>query len=357
MLILESYQSEHEKTEFDGIVNKQDYFSNLYLQKIDNGNKKILYIHMPLCDEKCKYCICPSVPIRDKDEVREYASKILKEQIKRYYYVLKNVVFDEIYFGGGTPTLMSAQELENIFYEIPNFIKISIKSIECSPSSITYEHLELFKKYRFSYISFGVQSLDSDICRWQNRRYISPDKIRFLSDTLRCFELYYNFDLICYMSDGDLRDLPYFKWDLEYLMQFCKPSSICIHQLHQSHFTCEKTQKLIELIRNALIQYPEYECINSELLDEDILDDTMYRAEYRLVRENRNFKHYMWNKYPILPIYGFDILAIGTIRGVNIKSNVEDTLFLPAKDSIQKYRLRKEFAISEEMIRKRKGIY
>ena len=82
----------------------------------------------------------------------------------------------------------------------------------------------------------------------------------------------------------------------------------------------------------------------------------MYRAEYRLVRENRAFKHYMWNKYPILPIYGYDVLAIGTIRGVNIKSNVEDVLYLPAKDSIQHFRLRREFAQSEELIRKKKGL-
>ena len=356
MVIIDSFKPDAKYTNFDEIIDKENYFINLYLDKINNGNKKILYIHMPLCDGKCKYCICPSVAVSNDDEVREYARNILIKQIEHYFCILQVTKFDEVYFGGGTPSLMSADELENIFLSIPGFTDIPVKSIECSPSSITYEHLKLFKRYRFSYVSFGIQSLDSDICRWQNRKYIEPDRIEFLSAQLHNEGLYFNYDLICYMSDGDIRDLPYFKWDLEYLMQNCKPSSICIHQLHQAQFTCEKTYRLMELIRNSLIKYPEYECINAELQDEDVLDDTMYRAEYRLVRENRGFKHYMWNKYPILPIYGYDILAIGTIRGVNIKSNVEDILYLPAKDSILRFRLRKEFAESEEFIRKQKHV-
>lgn len=356
MLIIDSFKAEEQYLQPDNVEDKNDFFVKLFLNKINNGNKKILYIHMPLCDGKCKYCICPSVALRNESEVKEYANNTLIEQIKQYDIALRKTKFDEVYFGGGTPSLMTADELERIFSSIPGFCDIPIKSIECSPSSISYEHLQLFKKYSFSYLSFGIQSLDSDICRWQNRKYIAPEKIKFLSQTIHNEGLYFNYDLICYMSDGDIRDLPYFKWDLEYLMKYCKPSSICIHQLHQSHFTCEKTHRLMELIRNMLALYPEYECINSELLDQDILEDTMYRAEYRLVRENRVFKHYMWNKYPILPIYGYDVLAIGTIRGVNIKSNVEDVLYLPAKDSIQHFRLRREFAQSEELIRKKKGL-
>ena len=44
---------------------------------------------MPLCDGKCKYCICPSVALRNENEVKEYANNTLIEQIKQYDIVLR----------------------------------------------------------------------------------------------------------------------------------------------------------------------------------------------------------------------------------------------------------------------------
>lgn len=334
----------------------EKFFLCEYLRLKNNGNKKILYIHTPLCDGKCKYCICPSVSIKNQSEVDEYAKETLPSQLIHYNNIISNIKFDEVYFGGGTPSLISASDWEQIFLLIPNFDNIPIKSIECSPDSITFEHVQLFKKYNFSYISLGVQSLDPDICRWQNRKYIRPEEIKYISQQLREYGLYFNLDLICYMSDGDIRDIPYFEKDLNYIMKECKPSSICIHQLHQAQFTCEKTMRLMEVIKRKLALYPEYECINAELNDEDVFDDTVYRAEYRLVCENRKFKHYMWNKYPILPIAGYDILAVGNAHKANIKSNVNNLLYLPVKNQIRRFDLKYEFEESERQIREKKGL-
>lgn len=356
MRIREACPEPEEFKDLDMPEDIESYFVAEYLEFKNNGNKKILYIHTPLCDGKCKYCICPSVAINNYAEVEEYARATLPTQISQFSELLGIISFDEVYFGGGTPSLISAEDWEKIFSLIPKFREIPIKSMECSPDTITFEHLQLFTKYNFSYISLGVQSLDPDICRWQRRKYIRPEEIKYISEQLRKSGLYFNLDLICYMSDGDVRDIPYFEKDLDYIMRECKPSSICVHQLHQTMFTCEKTMRLIEVLRKSISKYPEYECINSELNDEDVYDDTVYRAEYRLVCENRTFKHYMWNKYPILPIAGYDIFAIGNARNANIKSNVGSLLYLPVKNEIRRYDLKYEFEESEKKIRTAKGL-
>ena len=331
------------------------YFLSEYVRLKENGNKKILYIHTPFCCSKCIYCVCHS-KVGGEAEIDTYANDVLPDQLLLYQDLFHEIIFDEVYFGGGTPSLISAEQWKHIFNLIPNFERINVKCMECSPSTITMEHIKLFEKYRFSYISLGIQSLNQGICRKYNRTYVSKEYILFLSNLLREHHLYFNYDLICYMQYGDVRDLPEFERELDFLMRQCKPSSIVCHQLHQTHFTLEKTNYLMKLLRKKINENPDYECINAELKDEDVYLDTTYQAEYRLVRENRNFRHYMWNKFPTLPMVGYDVFAVGYVQNMSIKSNVEDLLYLPVKNEIQRVKLNNMFDDDEHNIRKKKGL-
>ena len=77
------------------------------------------------------------------------------------------------------------------------------------------------------------------------------------------------------MGKGDFRDIPAFEHDLDFLMDKCKPSSINIHQMHQTEYTSEKMMKLIKIVRNAIVKHKDYECINSNLNDDDVFNDTV----------------------------------------------------------------------------------
>lgn len=325
--------------------------------KIQNGNRKILYIHTPYCNGKCRFCICPSISCKTLQEPIDFVKEVFPTQVRQYHDILEEVSFDEVYFGGGTPTLLSDTIWEEVFNQIPNFNQIPIKSFESSPDTLAFEHLELLKKYNFSYLSFGVQSLNKEICRWQNRRYIRPEELKYISSVLRDNNMYFNVDLICYLGAGDLTDLPDFQKDLEFIMKECKSSSITIHQHLQSRFTCEKTQYLMKLIKEMLQKYPEYECINSELQDEDVYEDTVYRAEYRLICGKREFRNYMFKKYPSVPMEGCDVLALGYIPNkVSVKSNADNLLYLPARNQLERIEFDHELLVKEQKIRRNKGL-
>lgn len=332
---------------------KKQYFIRLYLNE---ANEKILYVHMPYCIRKCAYCVCQSVPNGTPEAIRSYYKNIIFPQINEYKDIFQLTKFDQVYFGGGTPTIAGADLLNELFDFIPDFENIPIKCIEASPETLSYEHLELFKKYRFRFLSIGLQSLSKKICKKQNRFYVSKEQLKSFSDTLRDTGIYFNYDLIAFMDKGDVRDIPDFENELNFLMAQCKPSSITIHQLFQSNFSCDRTKALIYALKRVIEQNPIYLCINSNLLDEDIYNDTVYQAEYRLVAEDKQFMHYMWNKYSSMPVKGYDILSLGYTNNFNTISNAGKLFYSPGEDKLKNVNYNSYIYEDFANIRKSKGL-
>lgn len=339
----------------DSIKDKREYFTKCYL---DSNNKKVLYIHIPFCVRKCNYCICPTKTCSQNDfDVNTYVYDKFTSELLKYNEIFKNVKFDQLYIGGGTPTIISSLWLDKILERIPHVDEIKVKSIECSPEFISPSHIKILKKYGFNYISMGVQSLQENFCKWQNRYFVSKDRLLELSELFKKYEIYFNYDMICYFGKGDIRDLPMFFDDMCFLVNKCKPSSICVHQLHQIEFTEEKTKCLIGTLNKIIAETKgDYECVNSDLVYKDALIETIYQAEYRLVRENREFSHYMWNRYPSIPVKYYDVLAICTDDEVNVNSNVDNLVFVENSNKIGTIKYNDFIYDDYYSLRKRKGL-
>ena len=336
----------------DNNLNTLEDFNRIYMK---SNWKKVLYIHIPFCPQKCKYCICKSIAGTSEDVISFVENKLFL-QVESVHEHLNKIKFDEVYIGGGTPTFVPASILRKLFDLIPNFRNIPKKCIEGSPNTFTLEHLELFQEYRFSFISIGIQSLNKDICSWQNRFWISQAQAISMSDMLRESGIYFNYDLICYMGKGDFRDIPAFEHDLDFIMDKCRPSSINIHQMHQTEYTSEKMMKLIEIIRNSIEKHKEYECINSNLSDADVYNDIVFQSQYRLVRERRDFTHYMWNKYPEIPVYGYDIYSIGYTEKIFPNSNAGNIVYRPGRNTFKKVNYNEELYSEYHDIRREKEL-
>lgn len=305
------------------INTKIDLFCNLYIR--NKQSKKVLYVHTPFCVKKCRYCVYSSIVPSNSSEIEGFISDVLPKQICAYRKILENTKFDQIYFGGGTPTILTVSQMEEIFKMIPNFDNVKTKCIEASPSTLSAEHIKLLQKYKFNFISVGIQSLDPHIQTLHNRKALSKKELAELSKLLTTSGIYFNYDMICYLIKGDLRDLREFYDEICFILEYCKPTSITIHQQYQAIFTIEKTKHLVRLINKVLMHFTDYECINSLLSEEnnELALDTIYQAEYRLVqKKSRSFSHYMWNKYASLPVMGYDVLSLGYIDQCHTTSNV-----------------------------------
>lgn len=119
-----------------------------------------IYIHVPFCLRKCPYCDFYSV-CADKDLIDKYVKSVIRN-IENYKDC--NLHSDTVYFGGGTPSLLTAQQIEKIIITIDKSVTLSNPEItmECNPSSADNEKLRDYKSAGVNRLSFGVQSADND---------------------------------------------------------------------------------------------------------------------------------------------------------------------------------------------------
>lgn len=121
-----------------------------------------IYIHIPFCVRKCKYCDFLSGPAGI--ETREAYIEMLLKEIEQHERILKERQTDTIFFGGGTPSILEGDVIVRIMKKLKNLGNVSETveiSIEANPGTVTEEKLRLWKQAGINRISFGLQSADN----------------------------------------------------------------------------------------------------------------------------------------------------------------------------------------------------
>lgn len=117
-----------------------------------------IYIHVPFCAKKCAYCDFYSKPYR-KNTVADYVNAVIRN-IKAYSD--KSCVADTLYFGGGTPSLLSPEQVGDIIQAVGvNFIlpENAEITLETNPNTVDLKKLSALRKSGVNRISIGVQSM------------------------------------------------------------------------------------------------------------------------------------------------------------------------------------------------------
>ncbi len=136
-----------------------------------------LYIHIPFCTQRCIYCDFHSgtnFSLRSR-----YISSLCSE-ISEYTLFFNKKPIRTIYLGGGTPSLLSLDELKIIFQKIESTWDITHLqecTIECNPDDITENWLNGLRDFPINRISIGVQSFVDSELKWLNRRHNAAQAI------------------------------------------------------------------------------------------------------------------------------------------------------------------------------------
>lgn len=128
-------------------------------------------MHIPFCSRRCNYCDFFSTT-RLNDQKR-YAEAVCREIDIRDNF-LKNKKIRTLYFGGGTPSLLSSESLDKIFgklYLTFDFSSIEETTIECNPDDINKGFLNNIESLPINRLSIGIQSFDDDELRMTGRRH------------------------------------------------------------------------------------------------------------------------------------------------------------------------------------------
>ncbi len=131
-----------------------------------------LYIHVPFCAQRCSYCDFYT-QTRLGLRVR-YLEALLREIERRRVELPEGESVNNIYLGGGTPSLLSQKELDSIFEQIYRLYPISSDTeitLEANPDDISLEYAEGLRSLPINRVSMGVQSFQEEDLRFLNRRH------------------------------------------------------------------------------------------------------------------------------------------------------------------------------------------
>ena len=126
-------------------------------------NKFGLYVHIPFCVSKCSYCDFASIPANQKT-INDYTKALCKE-ISMHKAAFSNDVFDTVFIGGGTPSCIPQDNLEQIISSIyDNFaLDISEFTVEINPGTGDIRLFEMMKKLGVSRASVGLQCANDSV--------------------------------------------------------------------------------------------------------------------------------------------------------------------------------------------------
>ncbi len=122
-----------------------------------------LYIHIPFCIRKCNYCDFLSFSC-DEEGIEKYVSTLV-EEIRCKARDYKDDVITSVFIGGGTPSILSDDQIERIMNVVKNNYNLSDCceiTIESNPGTLTEEKLLAYKKSGINRLSIGLQSADDD---------------------------------------------------------------------------------------------------------------------------------------------------------------------------------------------------
>lgn len=128
-----------------------------------------IYIHIPFCKQACHYC---DFHFSTSRNVFGSLVNCIKEELKLRRDSLVNIPVTTVYFGGGTPSLLSASEIDSILNTIGSHYDLEQSAeitLEANPDDLTREYLHQLVRTGVNRLSIGIQSFQPPVLSWMNR--------------------------------------------------------------------------------------------------------------------------------------------------------------------------------------------
>lgn len=226
------------------------------------GEGMSLYLSVPFCPSICSYCTFSSSPIAIwKDSVASYLQGLEKELRELLPCLTKPL--HTIYIGGGTPTTLTAEELDRLLDMLDRYLptdKVSEFTLEAGrPDTITPEKLHVMRSHPVSRISVNPQTMNDRTLRLIGRKHS-------VGDTERAFEMArkagfdnINMDIIMGLPEETETDIAHTLARIQALA----PDSLTVHSLalkrasrmtlekEEEHFSLKNTEAVMEMAEES----------------------------------------------------------------------------------------------------------
>ncbi len=261
---------------------------------------KSAYIHIPFCDNICSYCDFCKIKY-NKEWTAEYLNS-LENEIKTFY---KGEKIRTLYIGGGTPSMLSVDELNRLF-EIVNLLNLSALeefTIECNIESLTNEKLILFKKNNVNRLSIGIQTFNEKYLKMLNRSHAKEEVFEKINMAKMIGFENINVDLMYALPSSSLSELAV---DLDNFLKLNVTHISCYSLMIEPHtkFYINKIKPIDEDLDYEMYKYIEKRLTNRDYIHYEISNYAKagYESKHNLVYWNNDY------------YYGFGLSASGYLE-------------------------------------------
>ncbi|MEM9291186.1 MAG: coproporphyrinogen-III oxidase family protein [Acidobacteriota bacterium] len=143
-----------------------------------------LYMHIPFCRKRCKFCYFRVYIGRNAQEVSRYVDAVIEEaRLYRDRAAISGRPVDFVYFGGGTPSFISVKHLRRLVDGVQAYLpwdQVREIAFECEPGTLSRSKLEAIKDIGVTRLSLGVEHFDDKILESNGRAHVSKEIYRVL---------------------------------------------------------------------------------------------------------------------------------------------------------------------------------
>ncbi|MBR2715296.1 MAG: coproporphyrinogen dehydrogenase HemZ, partial [Ruminococcus sp.] len=253
-----------------------------------------LYISIPFCPSRCNYCSFVSQSIEKAKHLIDDYVELLCKELKVTADIAKklSLKLESVYMGGGTPTTLSAEQMDRVLSVINTSFDLSKCrefTVEAGrPDTITEEKLHAIKRNNVTRISINPQTLNDEVLEIIGRRHSAQDAIDAFHLARKCGFDNINMDLIAGLK-GDTYDS--FVDTLDKIRNL-EPESVTIHTLALKRSSTLNTENIsIDIgIKNRTTRMLEYS--QRVLLEDSYVPYYLYRQS----RMAGNLENVGWSK-------------------------------------------------------------
>jgi oxygen-independent coproporphyrinogen III oxidase len=169
-----------------------------------------IYLHIPFCRSRCSYCDFATDVYRDAGGVQRYVNALTSEI--RNSKVQINGLVDTIYFGGGTPSLLDAEQVQKILHTLQTTFEIATNrevTLEMNPATVTPDKLAAYRELGINRASFGVQTFNDQDLKLLARGHDANDARTTYGQLRAAGFANISFDLIAGLPGQTLDDWSY----------------------------------------------------------------------------------------------------------------------------------------------------
>lgn len=210
---------------------------------IKNDNLVDVYINIPICPSRCRYCSFISAEYNAVQNLVPAYLEALKKEIDGIKKIIlkKTLIVRSIYIGGGTPSVLSAQQLDDLLSEL-NF-NVNEFTVECGRAdTITKEKLQVLKKHGVTRICINPQTFVEKTLKLIGRKHTVKDVLNAYAMALE-FGFDINIDLIAGLTGETFSN---FKKSINYALEMA-PQNITVHTLALKRGSNMTDEKILNL--------------------------------------------------------------------------------------------------------------